>query len=181
MEFAKYVNCPLVVSIIGSEQRGPDAEGILASILSEKPVPSHFGDENASSLSTPASVLSACGFRGTEIGSLITRDAAGLGAGCFSAVIETSTASYASAELGSATAEADSPPLSGCMLWSSVSSDLRCTVVPFLICFGGLFRAFFLLFLPGEEVLRFDGTSLWTGDPGLCMEDGQVVSVLLLL
>lgn len=59
------------------------------------------------------------------------------------------------------------PAQSCCKESEPVSSDFRTAVVPLRMCFGGLFRAFFLPFLAGDAGPPAEGDSLQTGDLGL--------------
>lgn len=74
IELAKYVNWPLLVSIIGPEQRGPAAMCNLLSIWSENPVPNHFGEEKASIFRLAGALGSGMCLAGTLIGALMRRD-----------------------------------------------------------------------------------------------------------
>lgn len=163
MELAKYVNWPLAVSIIGPEQRGPAATCILLSIWSEKPVPNHLGDENASSFRLAEAFGTATWRRGTLIGVLVTRGIVEL-ARCLSAA--SGAKAFCSGEDPTASSVKPSPP-SCCPEAASTSSGLRLTTVPFRMCFGGLFRAFFLPCLHGDVPATSVGDSLPSGDLGL--------------
>ena len=161
IELAKYVNWPLLVSIIGPEQRGPAPTCNLLSIWSEKPVPNHLGDEKASIFRVPGSLESAICLEGTLIGALMRRDS-GEVATC------RGTAGWSTVSKGPAVSDGDTSPESCCTGAESMSPGLRVTTVPLRMCFGGLLRAFFLLCLAeGEEPPATVGDSLQTGEFGL--------------
>ena len=160
IELAKYVNWPLAVSIIGPEQRGPDPAFILLSIWSEKPVPSHLGDEKASSLRLSEAFGTATGLSGTLIGELVTWEE-GNAVCVSSAICATPCAAGDFAE-----SSIDMSSGSGLPEATSVSSGLRLTAVPLRMCFGGRLR--FLPCLAGDVPTTAVGESLQSGDVGLC-------------
>lgn len=147
---------------MGPEQRGRTEQDLLASILSEKPVPSHFGEENASSFSAPSSSDTMSDLMGTRMGALITRDDGGL-ASCLSIAVDAAVSCPTAAPAGS---PAKMPAQSRCEGCAS-SSGRRTTEVPLRMCLGGLFLAFFLPFLGGEGGPTADGDLLNAGDLGL--------------
>lgn len=154
---------------MGPEQRGPTEQDLLASILSEKPVPSHFGEENASSFSVFSSSDTMSDLMGTRMGALITRDDSGL-ASCLSTAVDAAVSCLTAAPAGSL---AEMPAQSGCEGCGS-SSGRRVTEVPLRMCLGGLFLAFFLPFLGGEGGPTADGELLDAGDLGL-WTDGELL------
>ena len=161
IELAKYVKWPLLVSIIGPEQRGPAPRCNLPSIWSEKPVPNHLGDEKASILRPPESLGTVMCLGGTVIGALMTRGNGTL-ASCGS------IAGGLAVSKDPDTSPDEISPESCCPGAGSASSGLRLTTVPLRMCFGGLLRAFFLLCLAdGDEPPAAVGDSLQPGDFGL--------------
>ena len=146
---------------MGPEQRGPCEQDLLASTLSEKPVPSHFGEENASSFSVRSSSDMMSDLVGTRMGALVTRDDGGL-ASCLSTV--DAAVSCLTAALTGSPAKM---PAQSCCAGCASSSGRRITEVPLRMCLGGLFLAFFLPFLGGDGGPTADGELLDAGDLGL--------------
>ncbi len=147
---------------MGPEHRGPTEQDLLASILSEKPVPSHFGEENASSFSIPSSSDMMSDLVGTRMGALVTRDDGGL-ASCLSTAVDAAVSYLTAAPAGSPA----KMPAQSCCEGCASSSGRRTTEVPLRMCLGGLFLAFFLPFLGGEGGPTADGELLDAGDLGL--------------